>query len=59
MDQFVLGGGDGYASLEVNPTLAYETETTLSEAQRLWAWVDRPNLMIKIPATEAGLPAIQ
>lgn len=53
------GGGDGYASLEVNPTLAYETETTLSEAKRLWAWVDRPNLMIKIPATEAGLPAIQ
>ena len=52
-------GGDGYVSLEVNPTLAHETEATLAEAQRLWAWVDRPNLMIKIPATKAGLPAIQ
>ena len=52
-------GDDGYVSLEVNPTLAYKTEETLSEAKRLWAWVDRPNLMIKIPATEAGLPAIR
>ncbi len=52
-------GGDGYVSLEVNPTLAYEAEKTLSEAKRLWAWVDRPNLMIKIPATAAGLPAIR
>jgi len=52
-------GDDGYVSLEVNPTLAYETEKTLSEAKRLFAWVDRPNLMIKIPGTEAGLPAIR
>ncbi|MCB0179063.1 MAG: transaldolase [Anaerolineae bacterium] len=52
-------GGDGYVSLEVNPTLAHESEATLSEAKRLWAWVDRPNLMIKIPATIEGLPAIR
>jgi transaldolase len=52
-------GSDGYVSLEVNPTLAYEAEKTLSEAKRLWAWVDRPNLMIKIPATEAGLPSVR
>ncbi len=52
------GGGDGYISLEVNPALAHDTETTLSEARRLWQLVDRPNLMIKIPATKAGLPAI-
>jgi transaldolase len=53
------GKGDGYASLEVSPNLAYDTATTLSEAKRLWAWVDRPNLMIKIPATKEGLPAIR
>ena len=52
-------GGDGYVSLEVNPQLAYETDKTLKEAKRLWRLVKRPNLMIKIPATEAGLPAIQ
>lgn len=52
------GGGDGYISLEVNPGLAHDTETTLSEARRLWKLVDRPNMMIKIPATLAGLPAI-
>ncbi|MCB0165693.1 MAG: transaldolase [Anaerolineae bacterium] len=52
-------GGDGYVSLEVNPTLAHDSEATLSEAKRLWGWVDRPNLMIKIPATTAGLPAIR
>ena len=52
-------GGDGYVSLEVNPTLAHNSEATLAEAKRLWAWVDRPNLMIKIPATLAGLPAIR
>ena len=51
-------GGDGYVSLEVNPYLAHDTEGTLAEAKRLWARVDRPNLMIKIPATVAGLPAI-
>jgi transaldolase len=51
-------GRDGYVSLEVNPKLANETEVTCKEAQRLWDLVDRPNLMIKIPATKEGLPAI-
>lgn len=51
-------GGDGYVSLEVNPQLAYDTHATAGEARRLWARVDRPNLMIKIPATREGLPAI-
>jgi transaldolase len=51
-------GGDGYVSLEVAPTLAHDTDATLAEARRLWALVDRPNLMVKIPATRAGLPAI-
>lgn len=50
--------GDGYISLEVSPYLAHDTETTLSEARRLWRLVNKPNLMIKIPATKAGLPAI-
>jgi len=52
-------GGDGFVSLEVRPDLAYDTETTASEAQRLWSTVDRPNLMIKIPATQPGLAAIR
>lgn len=52
-------GGDGYVSLEVNPYLANDTEKTVSEARRLWTLVDRPNLMVKIPATQAGIPAIQ
>jgi transaldolase/glucose-6-phosphate isomerase len=52
------GGDDGYVSLEVNPTLAHDTQGTISEAKRLWSEVDRPNLMVKIPATKAGLPAI-
>jgi transaldolase len=51
-------GGDGYVSLEVSPYLAYDTEETCKEAQRLWNLVDRPNLMVKIPATKEGLPAI-
>jgi transaldolase len=50
--------GDGYVSLEVSPTLAHDTNSTLAEARRLWQQVARPNLMIKIPATKAGLPAI-
>lgn len=53
------GGEDGYISLEVSPLLAYDTEGTLSEAKRLFAVVDRPNVMIKIPATQQGLPAIE
>ena len=50
---------DGYVSLEVSPDLADETAGTLAEARRLWAAVARPNLMIKVPATTAGIPAIR
>jgi transaldolase len=50
---------DGYVSLEVSPFLANETEGTIEEARRLWKAVNRPNLMIKIPGTAAGLPAIE
>jgi transaldolase len=53
------GGRDGYVSLEVDPTLAYDTEATIAEAARLHELVDRPNLFVKIPATEPGLPAIE
>ena len=52
-------GADGFVSLEVSPHLAHDTQGTLAEARRLWRRVDRPNLMIKIPATEAGIPAIE
>lgn len=52
-------GGDGYVSLEVSPFLADNANKTLSQAMELWTWVDRPNLMVKIPATKAGLPAIR
>ena len=52
-------GADGFVSLEVSPHLARDTEATLAEARRLWSWVDRPNLMIKIPATAEGIPAIE
>ncbi len=51
-------GGDGYVSLEVSPHLARDTAGTCAAAARLWKLVDRPNLMIKIPATVEGLPAI-
>ncbi|MBM3144456.1 MAG: transaldolase [Chloroflexi bacterium] len=50
--------GDGYVSLEVSPYLAHDTEGACADAARLWRRVDRPNLMIKIPATKEGLPAI-
>jgi transaldolase/glucose-6-phosphate isomerase len=53
------GGQDGYVSLEVAPRLAHDTEGTLEQARMYWGLVDRPNLMIKIPATEEGLPAIE
>jgi len=49
---------DGYVSLEVPPSLAHDTGATVAEARRLWLAVGRDNLMIKVPATEAGLPAI-
>ena len=52
-------GRDGYISLEVSPHLANDTEATIAEAKRLRAWVNRPNLMIKVPATPAGIPAIK
>jgi transaldolase len=52
------GGVDGRVSIEVDPRLAYRTEATVAEAKALWWLVDRPNLFVKIPATEAGLPAI-
>jgi transaldolase len=51
-------GRDGRVSLEVDPRLAHDTSTTIAEAKSLWWLVDRPNLMVKIPATKAGLPAI-
>ncbi len=53
------GGVDGYVSLEVSPYLANQTEPTIEQAKALWERVSRPNLMIKIPATKAGLPAIR
>lgn len=53
------GGQDGYVSIEVDPTLAYDTEATIAQAQRLHELIDRPNLFVKIPATEPGLPAIE
>src|SRR5206468_10101367 len=52
-------GKDGYVSIEVDPNLAYDTEGTIAEAQRLHELVDRPNCFVKIPATEPGLPAIE
>ncbi len=51
-------GADGFVSLEVAPGLAHDTAGTTADAKRLWAAVDRPNLMIKVPATPEGLPAI-
>jgi transaldolase len=53
------GGKDGYVSIEVDPTLAYDTAATIEEAQRLHDAIDRPNLFVKIPATAPGLPAIE
>lgn len=52
-------GEDGYVSLEVSPELARDTAGTVADARRLWAAVDRPNLMIKVPATDEGIPAIE
>ncbi|HRJ55873.1 MAG TPA: bifunctional transaldolase/phosoglucose isomerase [Anaerolineales bacterium] len=52
-------GGDGYVSIEVSPNLARDTEGTTRQAQELWARVNRPNLMVKIPATKEGIPAIR
>ena len=52
------GGEDGFMSLEVSPRLAHSTQATVAEARQLWALVDRPNVMIKVPATAEGIPAI-
>lgn len=52
------GGEDGFVSIQVSPRLAFETEKTIAEAQRLFAAVDRPNVMIKIPGTREGVPAV-
>jgi transaldolase/glucose-6-phosphate isomerase len=53
------GGLDGYVSLEVAPRLAHDTEGTLEQARMYWELVDRPNVMIKIPGTQEGMPAIE
>src|SRR6266511_1509124 len=53
------GGLDGYVSWEVDPTLAYDRDATIAEARRLHEWIERPNLYVKIPATEPGLGAIE
>ena len=58
-DVFLATSGyDGRVSIEVSPELAHDTEATISEAKRLWGTIDKPNVMIKIPATVEGLPAI-
>jgi transaldolase/glucose-6-phosphate isomerase len=54
-----LDGYDGYVSLEVDPDLAHDTDLTITQAREYWEAVDRPNLMIKIPGTDAGVPAIE
>ena len=54
-----LGGRDGFVSLEVAPRLAHDTEGTLEQARMYWDRLDRPNVMIKIPGTEEGMPAIE
>ncbi len=54
-----LDGADGFVSLEVSPDLAYDTQATVEEARRLFAAVDRPNVMIKVPGTPEGMPAIE
>ncbi|HUW08447.1 MAG TPA: bifunctional transaldolase/phosoglucose isomerase, partial [Anaerolineae bacterium] len=53
------GGADGYVSLEVSPTLAHDTEGTIAQARRLFATLNRPNVLIKVPATAAGIPATE
>lgn len=52
-------GVDGYISIEVPPTIAHDTAATIAEAKRYYATIDRPNVMIKIPGTPAGLPAVE
>lgn len=52
-------GGDGFVSIEVSPHLAHDTAATVAQAKHLWQTLDRPNLMVKIPATKEGIPAIR
>ena len=52
-------GVDGYVSIEVSPGAAHDTEATIAEARRLWATIDRPNVMIKVPGTADGVPAVR
>jgi len=52
-------GRDGFVSLEVPPALAHDTEGTIAEGRRLWKKINRPNLFVKVPATPAGIPAIE
>src|SRR5262245_694461 len=52
-------GGDGYVSIEVSPEVANDTNATVAEARHLWEAVARPNLMIKVPGTGAGIPAVR
>ncbi len=54
-----LDGADGFVSIEVSPFLARSTQGTIDEARRLWAAVDRPNLMVKVPGTREGAPAVR
>ena len=53
------GGNDGFVSLEVNPSFAHDTEATYNQVKHLWDKINKPNLMVKIPATPEGLPAIR
>jgi transaldolase len=53
------GGADGFVSIEVSPASAHDADATVAEAQRLWAMVDRPNVMIKVPGTEQGALAVR
>jgi transaldolase / glucose-6-phosphate isomerase len=54
-----LEGGDGFASLEVNPHLGHDSEGSIEEAQKLWSALNRPNVFVKVPATREGLPVIR
>jgi transaldolase len=54
-----MGGADGFASIEVSPDLAYDTQRTIEEARHFWSELNRPNVMIKVPATPQGIPAIE
>lgn len=53
------GGQDGFVSIEVSPNLAYDTETTITEAKRLFSTIKKKNILVKVPATKQGLPAIE